>query len=67
MKRALELGATALILLHNHPSGDPKPSQADLEMTDAIIRAASPFNILIHDHIIISKSGYTSFKNEGFI
>ena len=67
MKRALELGSTALILMHNHPSGDPKPSQADVDMTRQIIRAAEPFNIAIHDHIIISKNGYSSFKNLGLI
>lgn len=67
MKRALELGATAMILLHNHPSGDPKPSQADIDLTRAVIRAAETFNIVIHDHVIISKSGYFSFKNDGLI
>lgn len=67
MKRALELSATALILVHNHPSGDPKPSQADIDMTAAIIRAAEPFTIVIHDHIIVSRTGYTSFKNQGLI
>lgn len=67
MKRALELAATALILVHNHPSGDPTPSQADIDMTGQIIRAAAPFNIIVHDHIIVSKSGYKSFKNEGLI
>lgn len=67
MKRSLELGATAIILMHNHPSGDPKPSQADIDMTNAIIEAARPFNIKIHDHVIIARSGYTSFRNEGLI
>jgi DNA repair protein RadC len=67
MKRALELGATALILVHNHPSGDPRPSQADIDVTHAVIKAAEPFNVVIHDHIIISRNGYTSLKNEGLI
>lgn len=67
MKRALELSATALILIHNHPSGDPKPSQADIDMTRHIMRAAEPFNIVIHDHVIVSKNGYSSFKNLGLI
>lgn len=67
MKRALELGATALILVHNHPSGDPKPSQADIDMTRAIMRAAEPFSIVIHDHVIVSRGGYTSFKNQGLM
>lgn len=67
MKRSLELGATALILIHNHPSGDPKPSQADLDMTNLIIDAARPFDITIHDHVIISRNGHTSFRDEGLI
>ncbi len=67
MKRALELGATALILLHNHPSGDPKPSQADIDLTRHIIRAAEPFQIAIHDHIIISRNGYSSMKSLNLI
>jgi DNA repair protein RadC len=67
VKRALDLGATALILLHNHPSGDPKPSEADVDMTRLIVRAAQPFEITIHDHVIISKNGYTSFKSLGLI
>lgn len=67
MKRSLEIGATAIILMHNHPSGDPKPSQADIDMTNAIIDAARPFDIKIHDHVIISRNGYTSFKSEGLI
>lgn len=67
IKRALELGSTAMILVHNHPSGDPKPSQADIDMTRQIIKAAEPFKIVIHDHVIISRNGYTSFRNEGLI
>lgn len=67
MKRSLEVGATAIILVHNHPSGDPTPSQADIDMTQQIIRAAAPFNITVHDHIIVSRNGYTSFKNQGLI
>ncbi len=67
MKRALELGATAMILCHNHPSGDPKPSQADIDMTFAIIAAGEPFNIIIHDHLIVSRTGTSSFKNLGLI
>src|SRR5690606_22779101 len=67
MKRALELGATALILVHNHPSGDPKPSQADVDMTRHIIRAAEPFSIVIHDHVVVSRNGYSSFKNLGLL
>lgn len=67
IKRALEVGATALILVHNHPSGDPSPSPADLTLTNAVIDAAKPFDIVIHDHIIISQNGHVSFRNEGLI
>ena len=67
MKRSLELGATAIILMHNPPSGDPKPSQADIDMTHKIIRAAEPFNITVHDHIIVSRNGYNSMKNNGLM
>ncbi len=65
--RALELGATALILVHNHPSGRSEPSPDDVEMTNDVIDAAKPLNIKIHDHVIISKNGYYSFKNDGMI
>ncbi len=67
IKRALSVGATALILVHNHPSGDPTPSQADIDLTQDIIAAAHPLEIVIHDHIIISKYGTKSFKTEGLI
>ncbi|MAQ71567.1 MAG: hypothetical protein CL565_05170 [Alphaproteobacteria bacterium] len=67
MKRALEVGATALIMVHNHPSGDPSPSRADLDLTNAVIAAAATFDIAVHDHIIISRNGYTSFRSEGLI
>lgn len=67
MKRALELGATALILVHNHPSGDSAPSQADVDMTNDIVAAAAPFDITIHDHLVVAKSGITSFKTMGLI
>ena len=67
MKRALELSATAVILVHNHPSGDPAPSQADIDMTHAIIRAGEPFSIKIHDHVIVSRGGYKSLRSEGMI
>ncbi|MBR1124656.1 DNA repair protein RadC [Bradyrhizobium lablabi] len=62
IKRALELSATALILVHNHPSGDPTPSQADIQMTKAIIGIASPLGISVHDHIIVGKNGHASLK-----
>lgn len=67
MKRALELSATAIILCHNHPSGDPRPSQTDIDMTQHIIAAGAPFSILIHDHIIVSKNGTASFRNLGLL
>jgi len=62
VKRALELSATALILVHNHPSGDPTPSRADIQMTLAIIDVAKPLGIAVHDHIIVGKEGHASLK-----
>ncbi|MEO6395235.1 MAG: DNA repair protein RadC [Devosia sp.] len=62
IKRSLELSATALILVHNHPSGDPSPSRADVEMTQQINDIARPLGIAVHDHIIIGKSGHASLK-----
>jgi DNA repair protein RadC len=67
MKRALEIGATAMILVHNHPSGDPAPSQADIDLTRAVVNAGEPFQIKIHDHVIIGRKGYSSFKNLGLL
>jgi DNA repair protein RadC len=62
IKRALELSATAVILVHNHPSGDPTPSQADIQMTKAIIDIAGPLGVSVHDHIIVGKNGHASLK-----
>jgi DNA repair protein RadC len=62
IKRALELSATALILVHNHPSGDPTPSQADIQMTKAIVDIATPLGIAVHDHIIVGRNGHASLK-----
>jgi len=62
VKRALELSATAIILVHNHPSGDPTPSRADIQMTQAIIEVAKPLGIAVHDHIIVGKDGHVSLK-----
>ena len=62
VKRALELGATALILVHNHPSGDPSPSNADVRMTQEIMTIAKPLGILVHDHVIIGRNGHASLK-----
>jgi DNA repair protein RadC len=63
VKRALELSATALILVHNHPSGDPTPSHADIEMTQTIIKVAGPLGIAVHDHIVVGKEGHASFRS----
>lgn len=67
IKRALELGATALILVHNHPSGDPTPSRADIEMTREVAAAGEKLDIVLHDHIIMSKGGHTSFRDLGHV
>lgn len=67
IKRALSLNASALILVHNHPSGDPTPSQADITMTDDIVAACDAVGITVHDHLIIGKSRETSFKSEGYL
>lgn len=67
IKRALELGSTSIILVHNHPSGDPTPSKADIDMTRKIIEAASPMSIAVHDHLIIAEKGHYSFKSHGII
>ena len=62
VKRALELSATAVILVHNHPSGDPTPSRADIDMTRAIVEVARPLGISVHDHLIVGKDGHASLK-----
>ena len=62
VKRALELSATAIILVHNHPSGDPTPSTADIQMTKSIMSISSPLGISVHDHIIVGKNGHASLK-----
>ena len=62
VKRALELSSTAIILVHNHPSGDPTPSHADITMTKAIVDVAKPLGISVHDHIIVGKQGHASLK-----
>jgi DNA repair protein RadC len=67
MRRALELSATALILVHNHPSGDPTPSGADMRMTRELVDIAKPLGIAIHDHIIVGRDGHASFKGLGLI
>lgn len=67
VRRALELSATAIILVHNHPSGDPTPSRADIDMTHTIINTATPLGITVHDHIIIGRDGHTSMKGSQYI
>lgn len=66
-KRALELNASALILVHNHPSGDPTPSQSDIDMTGQIERACSALGLTLHDHLIIGKSREISFRADGLL
>ena len=67
VKRALQLEASALILVHNHPSGDPKPSRDDIEMTKEIRAAAEPLGIAIHDHLVIGRKGHASFRSLGLL
>ena len=67
VRRALELSATALILVHNHPSGDPTPSRADVAMTRTIAEAARPLGIAVHDHLIVGRDGHASLKELGLI
>lgn len=67
LTRALALGATAVILVHNHPSGDPTPSRADVDMTREIQTALRPVEITVHDHLVVGKAGVTSFKASGLL
>ena len=67
MKRALELGATAIVLAHNHPSGDPQPSRDDIAITTQIAAAGKPLGIVVHDHVIIGRQGHASLKAMGLI
>ena len=67
VKRALELGATAIILVHNHPSGDPAPSRADISMTREVVDAAKALKIVVHDHVIVGRKGHASLKALGLL
>lgn len=67
IKRALELNASAIIMVHNHPSGDPTPSKADIEMTKAVRDALRAVSITLHDHLVIGRRGHTSFKSTGLL
>ena len=67
VKKALDLGASALILVHNHPSGSPEPSRADIQITNRIAEAGRLLGIVVHDHVIIGKEGHASLKAKGLI
>jgi DNA repair protein RadC len=67
IKRALELSAVSIVLVHNHPSGDPTPSVADIDMTRKIVSAGNQLGVVVHDHIIIGRKGHVSFKTLGII
>jgi DNA repair protein RadC len=67
VKRALELGASAIIMVHNHPSGDPTPSRADIEMTKQVVQAMGAVGLTVHDHVVVGKNRHTSFKSQRLI
>jgi DNA repair protein RadC len=67
MRRALELSASSIILVHNHPSGDPSPSGADVDMTKQIIEAGRTLRISVHDHLVVGRDGVASFKALGLM
>ncbi len=67
MRRALQVGATALILVHNHPSGDPSPSRSDIDMTRRIIDAGRELDVTVHDHLVVARTGWTSFRARGLL
>ncbi len=67
IRRALELGSTAIILVHNHPSGDPSPSRADIDLTRNVAEAGKRLGIAVHDHIIIGSEGHSSLRSMGLL
>lgn len=67
VRRALELSASAMIIVHNHPSGDPTPSRADIEMTKQVVQAARSLSLEVHDHLIVGREGVASFKQLGLM
>ncbi len=67
VKRALDLNASALVMVHNHPSGDPTPSRADIDMTRKVKDAATAVGVTLHDHLIVARGGHTSFKSQGLL
>ena len=67
VRRALELSASAMIIVHNHPSGDPTPSRADIDMTRQVVEAARALSLQVHDHLIVGREGVASFKQLGLM
>ncbi len=67
VRRALEAAASAMVLVHNHPSGDPEPSEADIAMTRKVVDAARVFDILVYDHLVVGREGTASFRQLGLI
>jgi DNA repair protein RadC len=67
VKRALELGASAVVLVHNHPSGDPTPSMADIDMTKKILDAGAKLGVAVHDHVIVARKGHVSLRQTGLM
>ena len=67
VRRAMELSATAVILAHNHPSGDPEPSRADIDMTHEVVRAGKILNVAVHDHLIVGRQGVVSLAQRGLL
>ena len=67
IKRGLDCGASALILVHNHPSGDPRPSHSDIEMTRRVAAALKTFDIQLHEHLIVAEGAHVSFRSEGHL
>jgi DNA repair protein RadC len=67
IRRAIDLGSAAIILVHNHPSGDPQPSRADIDITRAIVNAGRPLGIAVHDHIVIGTEGHASLRAMGLL
>ena len=67
LRRAIELGASAIVMVHNHPTGDPTPSRADIMMTAKIVEALAPMGITVHDHLVLGGNNFTSLRAEGFM
>lgn len=67
LKRCLDLEATAILLVHNHPSGCSKPSRADRDLTERIVKAASSLSVIVHDHLVVARKCTTSFRMAGYL